>query len=413
MGRRRKKAVSLRARREVIRVYAKRYRAARTKHQKSRILDELLEVIPYNRNYAAWLLRNVGKRVQIWTPEGKREVVVYGSRRPVRRRRKRIYGQEVQKVLRKIWAILDYPCSRRLKAMLPEVTKKLIACGELEISEEIQRKLLQISASTIDRLLVSERRKLQLKPRAKTRPGTLLKKQIAIRTHAGWEEGEPGYLEIDLISHDGGNARGDYAWTLVLTDVETQWTELIPIRNRAQVWTLQALEEAEKRFPFPIRGLDCDNDSVFINRHLLAWCQARGVKFTRSRPYWKNDNCHVEQKNWSVGRRYLGYFRYDTEIALEVLKMLGVDVSVYVNYFQASMRLKEKRWEQGRLKRVYDPPLTPYARVLAHPAVSEEIKHQLRQQYASLNPAALRRKILRLQKRLFGLATPVEGITYA
>jgi len=246
----------------------------------------------------------------------------------------------------------------------------------LTLKEDLREKLLQISRATIDRLLAPERRRLALKPRARTRPATLLKKQIPIRTFAQWEEDEPGFVEVDLVSHDGGLARGDHAWSLV-----------------------------------PLRGLDSDN-GAFINHHLLRWCRQRGILFTRCRPYRKNDNCYVEQKNWTVARRYFGYFRYDREEALRVLKELSGLLSLYVNFFQPSVKLKEKRQKGGRVRRVYDEPKTPFERVLEHPRVSEVLKAELQRKYEGLNPADLRRKILRLQQELFRLATPLRGITY-
>lgn len=166
------------------------------------------------------------------------------------------------------------------------------------------------------------------------------------------------------MSHDGGFSRGDFCYTLVLTDVKTQWTEVIPVRNRAQVWVFEALKEGEGRFPFPLRGIDSDNDSAFINYHLLRWCEQNRITFTRSRPYQKNDNCHVEQKRRSVVRRYAGYFRYEGEKALGVLREMGQVLRLYVNYFQPSMKLLEKVRQGSKVKKRYDDPKTPYERVL-------------------------------------------------
>ena len=160
--------------------------------------------------------------------------------------------------------------------MLPKIIPKLEKHGELELKPEVRKKLFKISRSTIDRLLAPERERLNLKSRAKTKPGSLLKRQIPIRSHAGWKENEPGFVEADLVGHDGGLAKGDFAWSLTLVDVFTQWTEIEPLRNRAQVWAFSALNEAKERFPFPLKGIDCDNDSAFINHHLFRWCQERG-----------------------------------------------------------------------------------------------------------------------------------------
>ena len=401
-----RKEWDLMTRKKLTLAYAKHYQRAPSKREKSQILDEFTKLTGYNRSYASWLLRHAGRRITIHTPQGPRVILVADPHRKIKRKRPKTYDHKVLKSLRKIWAILDCPCSLKLKAILPKIIPKLERHGELTLKEDLREKLLQISRATIDRLLAPERRRLALKPRAKTRPGTLLKKQIPIRTFAQWEEDEPGFVEVDLVSHDGGLAKGDHAWSLVLTDVCTQWTEVVPLRNRAQLWAFEALQEASRRLPFPLRGLDSDNDGAFINHHLLRWCRQRG------RPYRKNDNCYVEQKNWTVARRYFGYFRYDREEALRVLKELSGLLGLYVNFFQPSVKLKEKRRKGGRVRRVYDEPKTPFERVLEHPKVSEVLKAELQRRYEGLNPADLRRKILRLQQELFRLATPLRGITY-
>jgi len=380
------KEMDLMSRKKATLVYAKRYRRASSKKEKSQILDEFVRLTGYNRCYASWLLRNAGKRVYVKTRSGTRFVLVRDPTRKIKRNRAKIYGHDVLVALKKIWTILDYPCNLRLKAMLPKIIPKLEQHGELLLKDSTREKLLHISRRTIDRLLASERKLITLKPKAKTKPGSLLKRQIPIRTHSQWQDNTPGFIEIDLLSHDGGLARGEFAYTLVLTDIHTQWTELVPVRNRAQVWTFQALQQAIKRFPFPIKGIDSDNDSAFINHHLLRWCRDNGIIFTRSRPYWKNDNCHVEQKNWSVGRRYLGYFRYDTQQALQTMAELEALLGLYVNYFQPSLKLKQKIRNGAKVKKVYEPPKTPYERVLESD-LPQDAKQLLKQRYQQLNPA--------------------------
>jgi hypothetical protein len=215
-------------------------------------------------------------------------------------------------------------------------------------------------------------------------------------------------LEIDLVGHDGGNPRGDFAYTLVATDVHTQWVELVPLKNRAQIWAVGALNEIARRLPFPIRGLDCDNDSAFINHHLLRWCEQRQVVFTRSRPYWKNDNCHVEQKNGHVVRRFVGHARYDTEQALAVLAELERKVALFVDFFKPTQKLVQKVRHGNKVKRVYDTPKTPCQRLCEDPTVPEEVKQALRRQFATLKLGKLRREILQLQEKLLSLAHPTE-----
>ncbi len=208
----------------------------------------------YNRSYAALLLQHAGKKVQVKTPNGTKVILVANPYRKIKRKRPKIYDHEVLKPLKKIWAILNYPCSLKLKASLPKIIPQLEKHGELKLDEEVKTKLPNISRSTIDRLLAPKRERLKLKPKARTKPGILLKNQIPIRTFADWKENEPGFVEVDLVSYDGGLAKGGYAWSLVLTDICTQWTEIVPLKNKAQVWTFTALKEASNRIPFPLKG---------------------------------------------------------------------------------------------------------------------------------------------------------------
>lgn len=215
---------------------------------------------------------------------------------------------------------------------------------------------MKVSASTIDRLLRQEKKKYTLKSRSKTKPGTLLKNQIPIRTFSEWDEGRPGFMEIDLVGHDGGDARGEFIQTLDVTDVCTGWTETRAVRNKAQVWVFEALKEIMDRIPFDLLGIDSDNGSEFINHHLFRFCTERKITFTRTRSYRKNDNCFVEQKNYSVVRRFAGYLRYNTEEELKLLNELYSYLRLYTNFFQPVMKLTEKtRIGSGVIKR-YDIP---------------------------------------------------------
>ena len=263
---------------------------------------------------------------------------------------------------------------------------------------------MQISASSIDRLLKSERRKHQLRARSHTKPGTLLKHQIPIRTFAEWDEDRPGFAEIDLVAHDGGLALGDFCQSLDLTDVCTGWTETEAVPNKAQVWVFAALQTIRARLPFPLRGLDSDNGSEFVNNELLRYCQQEHITFTRARPYRNNDNCYVEQKNYSVVRQTVGYQRFDTTAELLVLKQLYTTLRLYTNFFQPTMKLKSKERFGSRVKKTYEAPQTPYQRVLASVSVSPTDKQKLKRQYKELNPAALKRELDQLRKQLFALA---------
>lgn len=280
--------------------------------------------------------------------------------------------------------------------------------GEIKLDEETREKLLKISPATIDRLLAKEKKKIELKGRSTTKPGTLLKGQIPIRTFSDWDEKKPGFLEVDLVSHDGGNLRGDFIQTLDATDVKTGWTETRAVKNKAQVWVFEALEDILDRLPFAVLGIDSDNGSEFINAHLLKYCEEKKITFTRTRPYRKNDNCFVEQKNYSVVRRSVGYLRYDTEEELRILNELYAYLRLYTNFFQPQMKLTSKTRVGSKVKKRYDQARTPYQRIIVSEDISEEKKDALKEEYAKLNPAELKREITRLQNKLIKLASLKE-----
>jgi hypothetical protein len=277
--------------------------------------------------------------------------------------------------------------------------------GELQFDAEVDGKLRRISAATIDRMLRREKKMLRLKGRSHTKPSSLLKQQIPVRTFDGWDEGRPGMAEIDLVGHEGGVSRGEFAFTLNLTDVCTGWTEPRAMKNKAQKWTVQALDEIKAVLPFELCGVHSDNGSEFLNAHLVRYCDRCNIVFTRSRPYRKNDNCFVEQKNNDVVRRYVGYQRYEGEQQVALLNELYGLVRLFVNYFQPSAKLIHKSREGSKVRKVYDEPQTPCARVLSSEHVPEAAKQRLRQEFESLNPAQLQREIRALQMRLFGLAS--------
>jgi hypothetical protein len=304
-----------------------------------------------------------------------------------------------------IWLIMDCICGKRLAPMLKELVPLLQKHREITIDAATKGKLLTISAATIDRLLKAERKKQQLKGRSHTKPGTLLKYQIPIRTFAQWDEKRPGFVEIDLVGHDGGDPSGDFAQTLNVTDIATGWTEAQAVKNKAQRWVLEAITDMRVRFPFDILGIDSDNDAEFINNHLYRYCKEEKITFTRARSLRKNDNCFIEQKNCSVVRRAVGYMRHDTQLELEILNELYGFLRLYSNFFQPVMKLLEKTRIGSKVKKKYDEAQTPYQRVLASPDLPKENKKQLRSQYRKLNPAELKRKIETLQQRLIQVAS--------
>ena len=379
--------LTMKERKAVTQKMQERYRRARKK-QKGQLLDELVALTGYNRWYAVGLLRGQAPPPQRPT----------APRRP--RQRPRIYDAAVLAALKPVWMIMDCICGKRLVAVLPEIVRVLERHGELELVASTREKLLTISAASIDRLLAPERRQLQLRGRAGTKPGTLLRQQIPIRTFAEWDQSRPGFVEIDLVGHDGGVAEGDYCQTLDLTDVASGWTETQAVRNKAQAWVFEALQQIRARLPFPLRGIDSDNGSEFINHQLFRYALEERLTFTRGRAWKKNDGCFVEQKNYSVVRRAVGYARYAGTLHLRLLNELYAHLRLYTNFFQPVMKLVAKQRTGAKVKKTYDAPCTPYQRLLSSPHLSRRAKQALRDQYQDLNPAELKRNIVRLQTRL-------------
>jgi hypothetical protein len=387
--------LTLRERQSLVRVSATRYQKG-SKKEKRKILDEFVQATGYHRTYASYLLSRHGKRVVV----APKTTIVGDIGKRVRKKHEPVYGAEVVEALKRIWVILDLICGKRLKAALPEVVPKLERWGELKVSAAVREKLLRMSASTIDRLLASERKRMELKSRSGTKPGTLLKHQVPIRTFSEWDETKPGFIEIDLVSHGGGDERGDFCQTLSATDVHSGWTEAEAVRNKAQVWVFEGLTKIRGRLPFALLGIDSDNGSEFINSHLVAYCGREGINFTRSRPYRKNDNCYVEQKNYTVVRKTVGYMRHDTDKELEILNRLYAYLRLYTNYFLPSMKLRQKTRIGSKVVKRYEQPKTPYQRLLESTSIDRRVKQRLRAEYGSLNPAQLKREINWLQQLL-------------
>lgn len=372
-------------RQAVMRELAMRYRKG-GKKERGLVLDEVVELCGYSRPYAARRLRFYALHgVPIPAP---------------RRHRKTTYGVETLIPLRKVWAVLGAPCGKRLAPNLPEIVPVLESLGELHLTPEARAKLVTVSAATIDRLLLEDRRAYQLKGRSRTKPGGLLKTQVAVRTFAQWDEQKPGFLEIDLVSHDGGAAQGEWIQTLDATDVYSGWTETRAVKNKAQVHVFAALLKIREGLPFPLLGLDSDNGSEFINTHLSRYCQHEGLTFTRSRPYRKNDSCFVEQKNWTVVRQTVGYARYDTPEELALLNRIYGAMRLLHNFFLPQMKLIQKTRIGAKVHKRYDEARTPYRRLLGSEHISPEQRQALADCYRSLNPAALRRELDGLQLQL-------------
>jgi hypothetical protein len=379
-------------------VMAPEYQRARKK-EKGNILEQFIRATRYNRCYAAHILRTHGKKLRI-TPK---TVLISDIRKRRTRKKERIYDDAVAAPLKKAWEMMDYICGKRLAPILKELIPRLIRFGEIRLTPEAKDKLMKISPATIDRILAPERKKYKIKGRANTKPGTLLKSQIPIRTFSQWNEKRPGFVEIDLVGHDGGDGSGDFLQTLDVTDVATGWTETQAVRNKAQQWVFEALKDIRGHLPFPLLGIDSDNGGEFINNHLYRYCQEEKITFTRTRSYRKNDNCFVEQKNYSVVRRAVGYSRFHTPEEQAVLNDLYKELRLFTNFFQPSMKLVKRTREGSKVVKKYDKPMTPYRRILTSPDVSDSDKAKLKALYRNLNPAALNRRITKHQQRLLRL----------
>jgi hypothetical protein len=363
------------SKREMIATIRPRYLKA-DKAGKARILDELIATTGYHRKSAIRVLGH--------NPKPK------GLKKPGRRK---VYQGKVVQALEQVWEICGRICSKRLQPFLPEMVSVLERCHEMDLSEETKSLLLAMSCSTIDRCLKKARFTSPRHGLSTTKPGALLKKAIPIRTFTPWEEEHPGFLEIDLVAHCGSTTEGTYLNTLTATDLATGWTECLALANKTQAAVSQAIGQLRLDLPFPLLGLDSDNGSEFINDTLLRYCQSEQITFTRSRPYRKNDQAHVEQKNWSVVRHTIGYDRLETTEELAMLGSIYADLRLYINFFQPVLKLIGKERVDGKTVRTYDQATTPYRRVLALEALPLMVKARLTAQYVLLNPVSLRASI--------------------
>lgn len=379
--------ISKEGKKELVGVLKDRYRSS-TKEEKSRILDEFIVVSGYHRKYATRLLSETA-------PQNK------NSQQP--RVGRRIYDEAVKEALIVLWEATDRICAKRLKAILPELIAAMERHGHLEPAPEVKKQLLRVSPATIDRLLAPVRSKTGT--RRKRRAVKKVSKSIPVRTFGDWHDPSPGHLEIDFVAHSGGSMAGAFIHTLVGTDICSGWTECVPLLVREQSLVVEGLEELFYQTPFPIKGIDSDNDSSFINETLLAFCQRRGIEFTRCRAYRKNDQAWVEQKNGAVVRRLVGYERFSGVIAGQTLAHLYRSARLHVNYFQPSFKLVSKSKIGSRIKRKYEPPTTPCERLLQHPGVEDTVKANLRSVRDHLDPLELLHRIREGQAALAKLVS--------
>jgi len=380
--------MSLKSKCELLEAVQPRYLKA-NKAEKQKILDEFTNATGYHRKHAIRVLKN--------------KVQVQNILRRKTKTYKTIYRGEVVQALELIWEIYGRICSKRLQPFLPEAIRVLERCKEIELSKDTKDLLLKISSASIDRCL----RPVRIKSPhglSTTKPGSLLKSLIPVRTFTEWDEERPGFMEIDLVAHCGNTTEGQYLNTLTCTDISTGWTDVTALLHRSQQAVSEAIQRMRKRLPFPLLGIDSDNGSEFINDLLYRYCLAEKITFTRSRSYKKNDQAHVEQKNWSVVRHTVGYDRWETEQELAILESIHADLRLYINFFQPSLKLIAKQRIGNLTIKRYDTAKTPYQRILECQDIPLQAKVRLMNLYLQLNPAELRRQIDQKTAKLWKLS---------
>lgn len=374
------------SRQEYLAVMRKKYRklSQNQKKERSQLLDDVVDITGYHRTYAAAILRSPPRRKYIRKPRASR------------------YSIETKRTVLMLWHAASDICAERLQPFMPELLDKLVACSELTVTPETDAQLRNISLATVKRIVAHEKRRSIVRIGGTTKPGSLLKRQITVR-YGRWDETNPGWCETDTVAHCGETLEGRFIYSLNLTDVATSWSEQVAIMGKGERVTVAGLDGLQARLPFQLLGLDSDNGSEFINWHLARYTKKHRITFTRSRPYRKNDQAHVEQKNWTAIRQLVGYQRMDTAQQLTLLNDLYQNEwRLYLNYFQPTMKVKETTKDQatGKKTKRYYQAQTPYQRLMNHPKVSDQQKAMLQSQYDSLNPLQLQREIQRKLHKL-------------
>jgi len=408
--------LDMETRKKICKEIYKRYQKARKK-DKGKILNEYSKMLDYNRSYLAHLLANWGK-TRYAVLDGKS--VKYVAKEAVKGRKKPQGGKKTGRperyndaffeVLKGVWELFDYQCGKLLAPLIRGMIHFLVV--EYNLSKEQQALLETVSPATIDRKLKKEKERFRIKGISTTKRGTLLKNQIPIRVCFDRDERKPGFFELDTLSHCGARASGQFCQTLTVTDVGSGWTEVCALLNNAHRWVKEQIIQTRENLPFPMLGIDSDNGSEFINHQLLDWCVQNKIKFTRGRPYRKNDNCFVEQKNFDVVRKTVGYSRFEGNKALKALADVYRYLNPLLNFWYPTMRLIAKeKLSSGRYKKIYEKePKPPYMRLLESPHISDDCKAELRSRASLFNPIELKRKMDKARERLLKLSVIESNI---
>jgi hypothetical protein len=374
-----------------VREYATRQRA-RYEHadrrQKQALLDEIVAVTGMHRKAVIRLLRRSPR----------------SAAAPSRAGRPRQYGPEVTAAVELLWQASGRIGAHRLHPFVPELLDRLLQWDELRLPPAIDKLVRQASRSTLARLLAPARTQYPRRGASTTQPSSWLKQQIPLRTFADWDEAVPGYCEIDLVAHCASSTEGFYLCTLCAVDIATGWVELQAVWGKGQHRVTAALHEVRQRLPMPLRGIDSDNGSEFINQTLYGYCVREGITFTRSRAWKKNDSAHVEQKNGAVVRHLIGYDRFASQRAYAQLARVYALARWHVNFFQPVEKLVSKQRTGARVRRVFDRPQTPYQRLGAAEVLSPATRDELKTLYQRLNPLQLQRELEAALDRLWALA---------
>lgn len=382
------------AKREYMEKIYLRYKRAKGRAEKSLLITELCLTCNWHRKHAIRALKNFKR---------------FTKPKPKKRGRPSKYNKpSVIEPLKRIWLAANLPCSKRLKAILP-LWLPAYAKEFGGLSLDVIKALLGISASSIDRCLEPVRVRYRGRGRSTTKPGTLLRQHIPVKCNQ-WEESKPGFLEVDTVAHCGDTVAGQYANTIDGVDIATGWTEQRAVWGKGETGVLEQIKNIEENLPFPLLGFDADNGGEFLNKHLFKHFTKRKapVQFTRSRAYHKDDNAHVEQKNWTHVRLWFGYHRIENPKAVELMNELYTSDAwrLYHNFFLPSVKLIEKKRVASKTIKRYDKPKTPYQRVLESPDIELSVKRALKEQYATANPFRFRKEIEKKLKEIFALCYP-------